>query len=87
MHKSRKNRALLKLRRMLLEIIMSLEFENLFCLQICLDSFILKVTVRLYLFCFGLKITVCLVWRMCDAIAKKKKEEKKRKLRAFFKLT
>ena len=45
----------------------------------CLDSFILKVTVRLYLFCFDLKIIICLVWRMCDAIAKKKKKEKKTK--------
>ena len=78
MHKSRQNRALLKLRRMLLEIKMSLGFENLFHLQICLDSFILKVIVRLYLFCFGLKITVCLVWRMCDAIAKKKKKKKRK---------
>ena len=62
---------------------MSLGFENLFCLQICLDSFILKVTVRLYLFCFGLKITICLVWRMCDASTRKKKNNK---LRAFFNL-
>ena len=85
MHKFRQNRALLKLRRMLLEIKLPLGFENLLCLQICLDSFILKVTVRLYLFCFDLKITICLVQRMCDAIARKK--EKKRKLRAFFKLT
>ena len=75
-------RALLKLRRMLLEIKLSLGFENLFCSQICLDSFILKVTVRLYLFCFGLKITICLVWRMCDASTRKKKN----KLRAFFNL-
>ena len=55
---------------------MSLGFESLFYLQMCLDSFILKVTVLLYLFCFGLKITICLVWRMCDAIAKKKKKRK-----------
>ena len=68
---------------MLLEIKMSLGFENLFHLQICLDSFILKVIVRLYLFCFGLKITVCLVWRMCDAIAKKKKRKEK-KPKGFF---
>ena len=47
---------------------MSLGFVNLSCLLMSLDSFILKVTVRLYLFCFGLKITICLVWRMCDAI-------------------
>ena len=58
---------------------MSLGFENLFCLQIYLDSFLLKVTVRVYPFCFGLKITICLVWRMCDAIAKKKRKEKKTK--------
>ena len=60
---------------MLLGIKTYLGFENLFCLQICLDSFILKVTVRLYLFCFDLKITICLVWRMCDAIAKKEKRK------------
>ena len=73
MHKFRQNRALLKLRRMLWEIKMSLGFENLFCLQIqvCFDSFILKVTVRPYLFCFGLKITICLVWRLCNAISRK----------------
>ena len=60
---------------MLLQIKLSLGF----CSQICLDGFILKVTVRLYLFCFGLKITICLVWCMCDAIAKKKSKEKKTK--------
>ena len=75
MHKFRQNRALLKLRRLLLEIKLSLGFENFFCLQICLDSFILKVNVRLHLFCFALKITICLVWRMCDAIAKKKERQ------------
>ena len=51
---------------------MFLEFENLFCLQMCLDSFILNVNVRLYLFCFGLKITIRLMWRMRDAITRKK---------------
>ena len=56
---------------MLFEIKMSFRFKNLFCLQICLDSFVLKLIVRLYLFCFRLKITICLVWRMCDAIAQK----------------
>ena len=55
---------------------MSLGFEKLFCLQMCLDSFIFNVTVRLYLFCFGLKITICLVWRLRDAIAKKEKKTK-----------
>ena len=39
------------------------------CLLMCLDIVILKVTVRLYLVRFALKIiTVCLVWRMRDAI-------------------
>ena len=59
---------------------MSLRFKNLFCLQICLDNFVLKLTVRLYLFCFRLKITICLVWRMCDAIAQKIEK----KISAFF---
>ena len=60
---------------------MFLGFENLFCSQMCLDSFILKVTVRLYLFCFGLKITICLMWSMRDAITSRKI------LGLFFKLT
>ena len=51
---------------------MFLGFENLFCLQMCLDSFILNVNVRLYLSCFGLKITICLMWRMREAITRKK---------------
>ena len=61
---------------MLLEIKNVFRVWKPFFLQICLDSFILKVTVRLYLFCFGLKITICLVLRMRDAIAKKKKKRK-----------
>ena len=60
---------------------MFLGFENLFCLQMYLDSFVLNVTVRLYLFCSGLKITICLMWRMCDASTRKKM------LGLFFKLT
>ena len=77
MHKFRQNRALLKLRRMLFEIKLSLGFENLFCLQICLDSFILKVTVRLYLFCFGLKITICLFFACVMRLPEKKKRKEK----------
>ena len=80
-HKFRQNRVLLKLQRMLFLIKMFLGFENLFCLQMYLDSFTLKITVRLYLFCFGLKITICLMWRMCDASTRKKI------LGLFFKLT
>ena len=65
---------------------MSLGFENLFCLQICLDSFIFKVTVRLYIFCFGLKITICLVWCMCDASPRKKRKKKQTNKGLFLKL-
>ena len=51
---------------------MFLGFEILFRLQMCLDSFIFNVTVRIYLFCFGLKITICLMWRMRDAMTRQK---------------
>ena len=60
---------------------MLLGFEILFLLQMCLDSFIFNVTVRLYHFCFGLKITICSMWRMRDAITRK------RIVGLFFKLT
>ena len=59
---------------------MSLRFKNLFCLQICLDSFVLKLTVRLYLFCFRLKITICL----CGACVMQLPKKSKRKLVPFF---
>ena len=53
---------------------MSLGFENRFCLQMCLDSFILNVNVRLPLTSFASTLKLQIVW--CGACVMRVPDEK-----------